>query len=316
MSWRGSRMNKLAKNLLMLMLVGSVLLVYGCDSDDKEGTLARPSATNWRDLVVTLNNMDSHLGQMIAFRVVSKFNPEMTTEFDELRAVARIDSLHTTPFTFTIPLAVPEGVHRLDFWCDENGDRWYDPSLFATTTAPSQMNDHSYRMLLPATGTVTVNFTHPDAAADTMGAYVNDVWVLDVNQETWLRSPSHLRVNLSGMTTAVGHALELMVYEPTGGRALGYYRYSSVAVDGFRIELPNIAGLNDDGTGQQIKIDFFVDMDDSGTYNSGDDSWSVDGTVRVRNDTLGAGVIIAIADPESLNVDFAYNTNFTTIIWP
>lgn len=292
------------------MLVGSVLMVSGCESDDKEGTIARPSATNWRDLVVTLNNMDSHLGQMIAFRVVSKFNPEVTTVFDELRAVARIDTLHTTPFTFTIPLAVPEGVHRLDFWCDENGDRWYDPSI------PGTMYDHGYRMLLPATGTVTVNFTHPDDDADTLGTYVNDVWVLDVNQETWLRSPSHLRVNLSGMTDAVGHALELMVYEPTGGRALGYYRYSSVAVDSFRIELPNIAGLNDDGTGQQIKIDFYVDMDDSGTFNSGDDSWSVDGTVRVRNDTLGAGVIIAIADPESLYVDFAYNTNFTTIIWP
>ena len=295
------------------MLVGSVLLVYGCESDDKEGTITRPSATNWRDLVVTLNNMDSHLGQMIAFRVVSKFNPEVTTVFDELRAVARIDSLHTTPFTFTIPLAVPEGVHRLDFWCDENGDGWYDPSLFATPTAPSVMNDHSYRMLLPATGTVTVNFTHPDAAADTMGAYVNDVWVLDVNQEAWLRPDSHLWMNFSGMTTAVGHALELMVYEPTGGRALGYYRYSNVGADDFQIVLPNIAGLNNDGTGQQIQIDFYVDGNDNG-YDSSDDSWSVTGTVDVEFDTLGAGVIISLAD--SLVVDFAYTTSTSTIIWP
>ncbi len=199
------------------MLVGSVLLVYGCESDDKEGTLARPSTDNWRDLVVTLNNMDSHLGQMIAFRVVSKFNPERTTVFDELRAVARIDSLTTTPFTFTMPLAVPEGVHRLDFWCDANGDRWYDPSI------PGTMNDHGYRMLLPATGTATVTFTHPDAVADTVGAYVNDVWVLDVNQEAWLRPDSHLWMNLTGMTTAVDHALELMVYEPTSGRVMETY---------------------------------------------------------------------------------------------
>ncbi len=302
-------MNKLAKNLLALMLVGSVLLVYGCESDSKEGTLARPSATNWRDLVVTLQNMDSHLGQMIAFRVVSKLE-ETTTVFDELRGVARIDSLHATPFTFTMPLAVPEGVHRLDFWCDSNGNGWYDPPVSGT------LNDHAYRMLLPATGTATATFTHPDAAADTMGAYVNDVWVLDVNQQAWLRLPSHLRMNLSGMTTAVDHALELMVYEPTGGRALGYYRYSRVAVDSFQIVLPNIAGLNDDGTGQQVKIDFYVDMDDSGTYNTGDDSWSVTGTVSVRNDTLGAGVIIAVADPDSLVVDFVYNTSFDTIIWP
>ena len=103
-------MNKLAKNLLTLMLVGSVLLVYGCESDDSEGTISRPSATNWRDLVVTLENMDSHLGQMIAFRVVSKLNEERTTVYDELRAVARIDSLTTTPFTFTMPLAVDRPV--------------------------------------------------------------------------------------------------------------------------------------------------------------------------------------------------------------
>ncbi len=307
-------MNKLAKNLLTLMLVGSVLLVYGCESDDSEGTISRPSATNWRDLVVTLNNMDSHLGQMIAFRVVSKLDPEKTTVFDELRAVARIDSLHTTPFTFTIPLAVPEGVHRLDFWCDENGNSWYDPSLFATPTVPSRMNDHAYRILLPATGTATVSVTHPDAAADTMGAYQNNVWVLDVNQEAWLRSPSHLWMNLSGMTTAVDHALELIVYEPISGRALGFYRFSRVDAGSFQIVLPNIAGLNDDGTGEQIKIDFYVDMDDSGTYNTGDDSWSVTGTVNTFNDTLGAGVIIPVAD--SLVVDFAYSTNFTTIIWP
>ena len=300
-------MNKLAKNLLTLMLVGSVLLVYGCESDDKEGTIARPSATNWRDLVVTLNSMDSHLGQMIAFRVVSKLE-ETTTVFDELRAVARIDSLHTTPFTFTMPLAVPEGVHRLDFWCDTNGDTWYDPSI------PGTMNDHGYRMLLPATGTATVTFTHPDAAADTMGAYVNNAWVLDVNQETWLRSPSHLWMNLTGMTTAVDHALELIVYEPDSGRALGFYRFSRVDADDFQIVLPNIAGLNDDGTGEQIQIDFYVDMDDNGTYSAGDDSWSVTGTVDTFNDTLGAGVIVSVAD--SLVVDFAYNTSTTTIIWP
>ena len=305
-------MKKLARNLLTLMLAVSVLVVYGCESDDDGGT-TRPPAENWRDLVVTLQNMDSHLGQMIAFRVVSRYDPDVVSVYDELRAVARIDSLDQTPFTFTMPLAVPEGVHRLDFWCDNNGNGWIDPS------SPSLLADHSYRIPIAATGTATVTFTHPDAAGDTLGAYFYSepdyAWFLDVNQPTWVRSPAHFWMNFTAMDTAIGHILELQVVEPTSGRTVGYWRDSMVGTADFQVKLPNIGGLNNDGTGQQFQIDFYIDMDDSGTYNaSGDFAWSVTATTGTYSDTIGTGIVVPVAD--SLISNFTFNTNFSTIVWP
>jgi hypothetical protein len=301
-------MNKLARNLLTLMLVGSVLMVYGCAEDEEGGLPTKPEARNWRDLVVTLNNMNSHVGQLIAFRVVSKFE-DITTVWDELRCVARINTLQDTVFTFTMPLAVPEGVHRLDFWCDNNGNGWVDPS------EPGDINDHSYRVMIPATGTATVTFDHPDAAADTLGAYWDDgTWFIDTNQPTWVRPPAHFWMNFTAMDSAVGHILELQVVDPDNDRTVGYYRFDTVAAAEFQVVLPSIGYLNTDGTGKAFQIDLYVDLDDSGGFSAGDDSWSVTGTTGTYNDTLGAGVVVPVAD--SLVVNFAGTATTSTIVWP
>lgn len=306
-------MNKLARNLLTLMLVGSVLMVYGCEDDEGDG-ITRIEPTGWRDLTVTLQNMDTHIGQLIAFRVVSKYD-EITTVWDELRCVARIDSLDQTTFTFEMPLSVPVGVHRLDFWCDDVANGWvdqYDPD------DPEEPYDRSYRMLLPETGDITVTFDHPSAGVDTIGHYADPVWVIDVNQPTWVTPhvpPVHFWMNFTEMDTAVGHLLEIQVVDPDNDRTVGYFRKSSVTEDSFRVVLPSIGYLNDDGTGHEFQIDLYVDMDDSGGFNTGDFAWSFTEATGTFNDTLGAGLVVPVAD--SLKVDFSFNTNFASgFIWP
>lgn len=312
-------MNKLARNLLTLMLVGSVLVVYGCEKDE-DGGPTRPPAENWRDIVVTLQNMDSHLGQLIAFRVVSRSDPDKVWVYDELRAVARIDTLDQATFTFTMPLAVPEGLHRLDFWCDNNGNGWVDPS----SPGPGGLADHSYRITLNETGAINVTFVHPDAAGDTLYARFyslpDSAMFLDVNQPLWITPevpPVHFWMTFTQMDTAIGHALELQVVDPsiTGGRTVGCFRKSNVIADSFQIVLPSIGDLNEDGTGKQFQIDFYVDMDDSGGYNAADFAWSVPCITGTYLDTIGANTVVAYAD--SLISNFAFNTDFATgFVWP
>jgi len=310
-------MNKLARNLLTLMLVGSVIVVYGCDKD-KDGGPTRPPAENWRNLVVTLQNMDSHLGQLIAFRVVSRYD-ELVSVWDELRCVVRIDSLDQTPFTFTMPLAVPEGLHRLDFWCDDVVNGWFDPY---DVDFPDRLIDHSYRIYMPETGTATVTLIHPDAAQDTIGAYFDSVpdsaWFLDINQPTWMRPPAHFWMTFTQMDTAMGHALELQVVDPTitGGRTVGYFRKSNVVADSFLIVLPSIGELDATGAaGKVFQVDFYVDMDDSGAYDAADFAWTVMCTTGTYLDTIGVNTIQTHAD--SLMKKFTFNTNFATgFVWP
>ena len=305
-------MNRLARNLLTMMLVGSVLMVYGCESD-KDGSPTRPPLENWRDINVTLQNMDSHLGQLIAFRVVSRSDPDIVSPFDELRAVARIDSLDQADYSFTMPLAVPEGVHRLDFWCDNDGNGWFDP------TSPTISADHSYRIPLNATGDIDVVFTHPDAAGDTLYARFyaepDTAMFLDVNQATWMRPDAHFFMYFTAMDPCIGHILELQVVNPDENQTVGYYRIANVNTADFEVVLPNVGDLNEDLTGQVFQIDFYVDADDSGVYDSSDFAWTVMCTTKTRIDSVGPNSIEVHAD--SIIKNFTYNTDYASgFIWP
>jgi len=301
-------MNRLMRMILPLALAGGLFLVAGCEEDKSAPTTAT-DVGNLRDISITLQSMDSHLGQFMEFRILSQRNEDLTGPFDWLRAVAYIDSLESATYTFTMMNAVPEGLARLDFWVDS----YIDPSAATAGThwynAPDpdrteDITDHGYRIMLPEDGDITVVFTHPAAEADTLyarfSAEPNDAMFLDVNQSTWQRAPLHLWMDFTGMTPHVGDLMGLKVIDPTTGvdRVVGLF-IGRVPGDAFRVVLPN-QGVQ----GVEYYIDFFADLSGNDQYDGQptDHSWRVTQTIA--------------ASADSFNVDFAYNTTFTTIIWP
>jgi hypothetical protein len=309
-------MNRLMRMMMPLALAGSLFLVAGCD-EDEGGPTDATDVGNLRDITVTLQNMDSHLGQFMEFRILSQREAEGPGPFDWLRAVAWIDSLESATFTFTMVNAVPEGLARLDFWVDSYvnpyavpyGGHWYDipyqETGYSGTAAGPEYTDDAYRIMLPEDdGDIAVVFTHPEAEADTLYARFtaepNDAMFLDVNQPTWQRAPLHLWMDFTGMTPHEGQLLGLKVIDPTTGvdRVVGMY-LGRVPGDAFQIVLPN-QGVQ----GSEYHIDFFADLNGNGTYDGTptDHSWRVTKTIAASADTF--------------DVDFTYSTNFTTIIWP
>lgn len=301
-------MKRLMSMMLPLALAGSLFLAAGCD-EDEGGPTGPTDVGALRDITITLQDMDSHLGQFLEFRVISQRDEEITGPFDWLRAVARIDSLESADHTFTMVNAVPEGLARLDFWVDSYidpsaataGAHWFNPP---TPDRSEDVTDHAYRIMLPETGDLTVVFTHPAAEADTLYARFtaspDDAMFLDVNQPTWQRAPLHLWMDLTGMSADIGRMLGLKVIDPTTGvdRVVGMF-YDRVPGDAFRVVLPN-QGVQ----GVEYYLDFFIDANGNGTYDGTgtDPSWRVTQTIAAAAD--------------SFNVDFARTGTYTTIIWP
>ena len=60
-------MNRLMRMILPLALAGGLFLVAGCD-EDESGPTGATDVGNLRDISITLQSMDSHLGQFMEFR--------------------------------------------------------------------------------------------------------------------------------------------------------------------------------------------------------------------------------------------------------
>jgi hypothetical protein len=228
-------------------LLGLALLlslgVAGCSDDDNP---AQPQPTADRDLMVSLDGMTPHVGQLMEFRVATG---------NTLISAYVLDPLPSATFAFTVKSSVPEGAHRFDFFADLSGNGSYD--------APP--TDHAWRLDLPASGAVMVSFTHNTTFTDISDPPVSD-------------SGLEFRLDLSGFNPHVGQLLEAKVVHIASGRVVGQYRLDEVPNPNFDIEIRDIVQ-----SGEEYNVDFYADLNGNGSYDAPptDHAWRVTQTATV-----------------------------------
>lgn len=243
---------------LSIAAIGLGLMSCGDDKTTSPG----PSPSPYRSVAVNLDGMDPHVGQFMRFDVASG---------QELISRAVLDPLPAASFDFVVKQAVPEGAFRFDFFADLNGNGSYNPP-------PA---DHAWRLVLPDTGLIVVNFTHNTEFTDISDTSTSD-------------SGSEFRIDCTDFTPHVGQLLELKVVRAATGRTVGYYRLDAIPGPDFDLEIRDIIK-----TGEDYRVDFYADLNGNGRY----DAPPVDHAWRLTGTGTAAG----------LSLTFAHNTSFTDI---
>lgn len=214
------------------------LAILGCSDDNPTEPNPQPSAD--RDLMVNLDGMTPHVGQMMEFRVATG---------NTLISAYVLDPLPSATFAFTVDSSVPDGAHRLDFFADLNNNGSYD--------APPA--DHAWRVDLPTSGDVNVSFSHNTTFTDISDPSVSD-------------SGLGFLLDLSGFQPHNGQLFEAKVVHVSTGRVVGQYRLDEVPNPNFDIEIRDIVQ-----SGEQYNVDFYADLNGNGSYDAPptDHAWRV-----------------------------------------
>ncbi|MEZ4647901.1 MAG: hypothetical protein R3E97_03795 [Candidatus Eisenbacteria bacterium] len=220
-----------------LIAVSALLALSGCGDDD--GPTDPPGGNEppeLRDLSLTLNTMNPHVGQKLEFRVVS--------DGGDLESRIYLDPLPGPDYMLEVPKAVQEGGHRLDFFADHNGNGSYD--------APPA--DHAWRIALGSTGSLAPDFTHNTSFTD-IGSPAGE---------------GDFSLVLTGMTPHVGQLFELRVKDTETGQTVGQYRLGAVLGADFTVDIPGVIE-----TGRSYTVDFYADMNGDGEYDAppADHAW-------------------------------------------
>jgi hypothetical protein len=115
-----------------------------------------------------------------------------------------------------------------------------------------------------------------------------------------MKELSNFTMNFSGFTPVIGKTFTLKLVDTSTGDILALTTPTAVAADNFSVVLPSVIQ-----NAHSYRIDFWVDMDDSGTVDhspngapdGADQSWSVTGSGHLAG----------------LTHNFVYNTNFVDI---
>lgn len=151
-------------------------------------------------------------------------------------------------FEIRMPDLLPDGDYHADVFVDGNGNGQYDGAS----------SDPSWRLPIPSTGSATVQVT-PSAS-------VTDI-------ATPPRSPRlDFAIRLTGFAAdEAGQRFELRVIDQGSARTVGTYIHPRLpAGDALEVRLP---GIVEEGHG--YNVDFWVDVDASGTYSGpgADHTW-------------------------------------------
>ena len=214
----------------VIFATSALLALSGCGDDDGP---TDPGGGNeppeFRDLSLTLNSMNPHVGQRIEFRIVS--------DAGDLASRVFVDPLPGPNYVLNVPKSVEEGAHRLDFFADHNGNGGYD--------APP--TDHAWRIALGASGSLEPSFTHNTSFTD-------------------IGTPSGMgdfSLELTGMTPHVGQLFELRVKDTESGQTVGQYRLGAVAGPDFTLDIPGIIEME-----RSYTVDFYADLNGDGEYDA------------------------------------------------
>lgn len=227
-------------NRFSLALALVAVFLVGC-GDDKT---TNPPPSAYRDLVIHLQDMVPHVGQLMEFRVVS------TT--DSLRTRFVVDPLPSAGADFAVRSAVLNGSHRLDFFADLNGNGNYNPP-------PA---DHAWRLNLPDTGVAEVTFAH-------------NTDFTDIATPATIPLGNEFRLSLTGFTPHLGQLMEFKVVHVASGRTVGQYRLDSLEGADFDVVIEGIIENE-----AQYRVDFYADFNNNDSYNSPptDHAWRITGT--------------------------------------
>jgi hypothetical protein len=209
--------------------------------------------------------MTADVNHVMEFRVINAN--------DELVSLGILDPLLLASYTFTLPMAIPDGMQRLDFFADVSGDRVYT----ATST------DEAWSRPIPAGPAPTINFTH-------------NTNYTDISTPAYVPIGSNFTFHATGMTPHVGQRFELRVIVAETGQVVGLYQLGAVPAATFDITIPGIIASS--GT---YRIDFWADENTNGRFDPPptDHSWRMTGT----------GSASGLAVSFTHNTDFT-NVNF------
>lgn len=185
-----------------------------------------------RDFTLLGRNTMTHAGRAVGAFVVE------TTGGREMGFVWNT-AIDGNMLELRLPDLVPEGDYRADVFIDGNANGRYD--------GPS--TDPSWSVMIPGLGSATASFDTTSPTTDLA---------------SMMRTPrSDFTATLSGFSSdETGHWFELRVIDPSSRATVGGYTNPSLPSGSLSITLP---GVVDDGT--PYEVDFWVDMDGSGTYS-------------------------------------------------
>lgn len=189
------------------------------------------------DMDVAVEAFAPHLTDRVYYQAV-------TREGNVLRALAIIDPLGTPNRAFTMPNAIREGAHALQFWADENDD-----GLVQTTPFDNGL-DHSWRF--------DDVCSWPSSCSDDDTNCFLHVGLFDRISDP-VEEGNTLTVNLPGLPDTAG-VLELHLVEVDEvtqiDSVVGLYRTDDVTTTDFSVEL---RGLAFPGRGYAVNV--LIDLD-------------------------------------------------------
>jgi hypothetical protein len=195
-----------------------------------------------RDLRITIDNMDPHIGNLTEVHVV---NPN-----DYVVARAILDPLPGRTFSFTMRRAILPGPHRIDLYADLSGNRGYDPPPL----------DHAWR-LEPCTSGVH-EFSHNSN-------------FIDISEPQPRRVGGDFVLLLSQMNVHLGQLVEVHVIDSNAGRTVGFYRLAELLDPQTELIIPGIIEQ-----GVHYVVALYADKNNSGSYDPPDvdHSWRIEQT--------------------------------------
>jgi hypothetical protein len=209
--------------------------------------------------------MTPDVNQLMAFRVVNTN--------DELVSLGILDPLPSAAYTFTWPMAVPEGAHRLEFFADISGDRMYTP----------MSTDEGWSRPIPLGIAPAVNFVYNTNYTD-----LTTPDVIPIGED--------FTFHATGMLPHVGQLFQLRVIVANTGQVVGVYHLAAVPAATFDIVIPGIIA-----NAVPYRIDFWADTNGNSDY----DTPPVDHAWRMTGDGTATGLTLTFAH----NTDFT-NVNF------
>lgn len=213
-----------------------------------------------RSLDIDLSGMTTDVNHLMVFRVVNST--------DELVSIGILDPLPTASYTFTLPMSVPEGMHRVEFFADLSGDRVYTP----------MSTDEGWSRPIPPAPSPTVNFAYNTNYTD-----FSTSPVVPIGED--------FTFHATGMTPHVGQSFELRVIVADTGQVVGLYHLHAVPAATFDLVIPGIIANS-----VPYRVDFWADVNGNNEYNSP----PVDHAWRMTGEGTAAGLTLSFAH----NTDF------------